>query len=102
MYDEFNICLMLNNSIGLSVGIESAGDLVPQTSKVRTLHLAEEDILSPFDSKIVYVCQSIKINKKLQYSLLCMVNRQQKISGICGYKILEPPFKRHMKKMISL
>ena len=41
MYDEFNICLMLNNSIGLSVGIESAGDLVPQTSKVRTLHLAE-------------------------------------------------------------
>ena len=43
--------LILDSSVGLWVGIQSAGDLVSQTSKVWILHSAEEDNLSPFDSK---------------------------------------------------
>ena len=54
--------LILNNSVGLWVGIQSAGDLMSQTSKVRILHSAEEDKLSPFDSNIACLCQCNKIN----------------------------------------
>ena len=36
-------------SLCLCVGIQSAGDLVSQTSNVRILHSAEEDNLPPFD-----------------------------------------------------
>ena len=45
-----NICLILDSSVGLWVGIQSAGDLVSQTSKVRILHSAVEDN---------YVCLSV-------------------------------------------
>ena len=45
-----------------SVGIQSAGDPVPKTLWVRILHSAEEDNLSPSDSKIACLCQSIAIN----------------------------------------
>ena len=48
--------LILDNSVGLWVGIQSAGKLVSETSQLRILHSAEEDNLSPFDPKIVYLC----------------------------------------------
>ena len=53
--------LTLDGSVGLSAGIQSAGDSVPKTL-VRILHLAEEDDLSSFDSKSACLCQSIEIN----------------------------------------
>ena len=55
--------LILDSSVGLSAGIKSAGDSVPKTL-VQILHSAEEDNWSPFDLKIVCLCQSIKINNK--------------------------------------
>ena len=40
--------LILDSSVGLSAGIQSAGDSVPGTLWVRILHSAEEDNLSHF------------------------------------------------------
>ena len=54
--------LILNSSVGLWVGIPSAGELVSETSQLRILHSAEEDNLSPLDSKIACLCQSIGIS----------------------------------------
>ena len=54
--------LILDSSVGLSAGIQSAEDWVSETLCVRILHSAEEDNLSPFDSKIACLCQSIEIN----------------------------------------
>ena len=56
---DFN--LILDSSVSLSVDIQSAGDSVPVTL-ARILHSAQEDDLSPFDSKIACLCQSIEIN----------------------------------------
>ena len=56
--------LILNSSVGLSAGIQSAGDLVQETLWVQILHSAEEDNLSPFDLKIACLCQCIEINNK--------------------------------------
>ena len=53
--------LILDSSVGLSAGIQSAGDSVPETL-LRILHSEEEDNLSPFDSKIACLCQNIEIN----------------------------------------
>ena len=53
--------LILDSSVGLWVDIQSAGDLLSQTSKVRIQHSGEEDNLSLFDWKIACLCQSIKI-----------------------------------------
>ena len=59
------ICsVILDSSVGLSAGIQSAEDSVPETL-VRILHSADGDNLSPLDSKIAYRCQSIEINNKL-------------------------------------
>ena len=55
-------CLILDSSVGLSAGIQSAEDWVSETLWVRILLSAEEDNLSPFDSKIACLCQSIEIN----------------------------------------
>ena len=52
-----SFCLILDSSVGLSVG-----DSVPETL-VRILHSAEEDRLSSFDSIIACLCQSINDNK---------------------------------------
>ena len=54
----------MNQFIGAlpNEGIQSAGELESETSQLRILHSAEEDNLSPFDSKISCLCQSIKIN----------------------------------------
>ena len=41
--------LILNSSVGLWVGIQSAGDLMSQTSKIRILHSAVVDHLSSSD-----------------------------------------------------
>ena len=54
--------LILDSSVGLSAGIQSAGDSVPETPWVRILHSAEENKMSPFDSTIACLCQSIEIN----------------------------------------
>ena len=57
--------LNLDISVGLSAGIQSAGDSVPETLWVRILHSAKVDNLYPFDSKIDCLCQSrIEINNK--------------------------------------
>ena len=56
--------LILDSSVGLSAGIQSAEDWVSETPWVRILLSAEEDNLSPFDSKIACLCQSIEINNK--------------------------------------
>ena len=60
--------LILDSSVGLSAGIQSAEDWVSETCWVRILHSAEEDKLSPFDSNIACLCQSIEINNsKYEY-----------------------------------
>ena len=55
--------LILDSAVGLSAGIQSAGDLVSETL-VRILHSAEEDNLSPSDSNIARLCQSTEKNNK--------------------------------------
>ena len=42
-------------------GIQSTGDYVSETSQVRILHSTEENNMSPFDSNIACLCQSIEI-----------------------------------------
>ena len=54
--------LILDSSVGLSAGIQSAGDWVSETLWVRILHSAEEDNWSPLDSKIACLCERIEIN----------------------------------------
>ena len=61
------LSLILDSSVGLSAGIQSAGDSVPKTL-VQILHSAEKDFLSPFDLKIVCLCQSIEINNNKHVS----------------------------------
>ena len=62
-----NFCLILDNWVGLSASIQSAGDLVSGT-RVQILHSAEEHNLSPFDLNIGCLCQSIEIkNNKYVY-----------------------------------
>ena len=65
--------LILDSSVGLSAGIQSAEDWVSETPWVRILLSAEEDNLSPFDSKIACLCQSIEINNnKYVCMYVCM------------------------------
>ena len=60
--------LILDSSVGLSASIQSVKDWVSETLWVRILHSAEEDKLSPFDSKMACLCQSIEIkNNKYVY-----------------------------------
>ena len=54
--------LIIDSSVGLSTGIQSAGDLISETLWVRIIHSAEENNLSPFDSNIACLCQSIESN----------------------------------------
>ena len=54
--------LILQSWVGLWMGIQSAGELVSETSQLRILHSAEGNHLSPLDSKIACLCQSIAIN----------------------------------------
>ena len=58
--------LILNSSVCLSAGIQSAKDSVPKTL-VRILHSAEEGNLPHFDSSIACLCQRIEINNKHVY-----------------------------------
>ena len=53
--------LILDSSVGLSAGIQSARDSVPKTL-VQILQTAKEDNLSPFDLKNTCLCQGIEIN----------------------------------------
>ena len=63
--------LILDSSVRLSAGIQSAGHFVSETHWVRILHSAEEDNLSPFDSKIACLCQSIEIKNNNMYIARC-------------------------------
>ena len=76
-----SFCLILGSSVGLWVDIRSAGDLVSETSQLRVLHSAEEDNLSPFDSKIACLCQSNGINNKYVY-------RQSQVRKKIGSEIM--------------
>ena len=64
------LSLILDSSVGLSAGIQSAGDPVPETL-VRISNSAEQDNLSPFDSKIACLCQNIAINNKKHTLYMC-------------------------------
>ena len=55
------LSLILNSSVGLSAGIQFAGDSVPEIP-VWILHSAEEDNLSHFDLNIACLCHSINFN----------------------------------------
>ena len=66
--------LILDSSIGLSAGIQSAGDSVPETLLVRIMHAAEEENLSPFDSKISCLCQSIETNNNKHVCMYVCTN----------------------------
>ena len=78
-----SFCLILDSSVGLWVGIQSAGNLVSQTSRLRILYSADEDNLSPFDSKIACRCQSIKLNNIHVYASW--------IKCVCSCNIYWPP-----------
>ena len=65
--------MYLDSSVSLWAGIQSTGDLVSETSQVRILLSAEVDNLSPFDSNIACLCQSIEINNKKHVCMyVCM------------------------------
>ena len=64
------------------MGIQSAGELVSETSQLRILHSAEEDNLSPFDSKIACLCQRVKINNNKHVRVVCM--------HVCMYVCMSP------------
>ena len=64
--------LILDSSVGLSTGIHSAGDPFWETPWVRILHSAEEDNLSPFDSKILSLYQSIEISNTKYVIIVCL------------------------------
>ena len=69
-----SFCLILDSSVGSSAGIQSAGNWVSETLWVRILHSAEEENLSPFDSNIACLCQSIEINNNkyvCMYACMC-------------------------------
>ena len=70
-----SFCLILDSSVGLSAGIQSAGDWVSETPWVRILRSAEEDNLSPLDSKIACLCQSMEIynNKHIYTERTCTI-----------------------------
>ena len=93
--------LILGSSVSLSAGIQSAGDLVPETL-VQILHLAEEDNLSPFNLKIACLCQSIEINNK-QYVQCTPDISQSCISRnwICRGRMLDPIFLRPRARYFS-
>ena len=65
-YNGLCIYLVLDSSVGLWVGIQSAGELVSETSQLRILHSTEKDNWSPFDSKIACLCQSIENDNNKQ------------------------------------
>ena len=55
--------LLLDTSVALLLGTQSAGYLVSET-QVRILHSIEGDNLPPFYSNIACLCQNIEINNK--------------------------------------
>ena len=57
--------LILDSSVGLSAGIQSAEDWVSETPWVRILLSAEEDNLSPFDSKIACLCPCTRLGNSV-------------------------------------
>ena len=66
------------------MGVQSAGDLVSETSQLIILHSAEEDNLSPFDSKIGCLCQSFKTDNSKHVYRPNQVKSQSaiKLSGL--------------------
>ena len=62
-YELVIISNCMDSWVDFWVGIQSAGDLVSQTSKVRILY-STEDKLSPFDSKSLPCVRPIKIEQQ--------------------------------------
>ena len=83
---SLSFCLILDSSDGLSAGIQSTGEWVSETLWVRILHSAQEDNLSPFDSKIACLFQSIEINNnKIQpWLILCKTISQSPSRALMG------------------
>ena len=71
--------LILDSSVGLLVGIQSAGDLVSQAlGSNPAFSRGEEDNLSPFDSKIACQCQSsIEINNNKYIYIYIYIYRER-------------------------
>ena len=63
--------LILDSSFGLWVSTQSAGDLVFETSQLRILHSAEEDNLSPFDSKSLACARAMKLTTNIRVTHIC-------------------------------
>ena len=59
--------LTLDSSVGLSAGIQSAGDWVSETPLGSNPAFSRGRQLVSFDSKIACLCQSIEINNKYAY-----------------------------------
>ena len=57
-----SFCLILDSSVRLSVGIQSAGDLMSETLMCSNPAFGRGRQFVPFDSNIACLCQSIKIN----------------------------------------
>ena len=75
--------LIINSSVGLSAGIQSVGDSVPETI-VWILHSAEEDNLPSFDSKITCLCQSIEINNNKHVHVVGLsIGLSNSLSPVC-------------------
>ena len=62
------VIYILDSSVNLWMDIQSAGELVTETSQLQILHSAEEGNLSPFHLKITCLCQSIEINNNKHVS----------------------------------
>ena len=78
-WGQFFFSLILESSVGLSAGIQSAGDSFPETLWVQILHSAEEDNLSPIDLKIAFLCQNIEINRNKNQTICLLQYNMHKI-----------------------
>ena len=100
--------LILDSSFGLSAGIQSAGDWVSETFCDRIRHSAEEENLSPFDSKIGHsVCWGLGFRDPLVSNpafsrgrqLACATASKLTTTNMCcceqllndGYVVFIPP-----------
>ena len=85
-----SFCLILDSSVSLSAGIQSAKDWVSETLGDRILHSTGEDNLFPFESKIVCLCQSIETNNNkyvCMYVCMCAYVCMYTCMYVCIYAV---------------
>ena len=95
------LSLIPDSSVGLSAGIQSA--IWCLRPWVRILHSAEEDNLSPFDSKIACLCQSIEINNNTHAYRQSQVRKQwgrvvTMILSKCNRYIIARPYLAYISR----